>query len=352
MKTRFLNLIPNGNSCTIILHGFIGQYEEIRSADVTRELLEAEKLYNTIEIRLNSPGGEVFTGIAIFNMLRNTKAEVKIFVDGIAASMGAVLALCGRHVEMSRYSQLMLHTVRGGCYGTREEIENYLEQMDRLEGTLCDMLAEKSGKTPEEIRSTYFEDRKDHWLSAEEALELGFIDAIYDAPPVDLPENCTPFEAYAIFQNRYDNSFKKEEMFEKLKKHASFSDCLDEVAVLNRIDELKGKADRADALEQERDTFKAQVDEYKQKEQEARAKAIEDYLDQAIKVDEKFGEDARDGYRAMLEANFEKGKAVIDGMAKKRLAVEDIDNGAQGSSVKKSPFEARLEEIRLKNQKK
>lgn len=349
MKKGFFNLIPNGDSCTILLFGLIGEYEEIRSSDIVRQLLEAEKLYKRIEIRINCPGGEVFTGIAIFNALRNLKTEVLIYVDGVAASMGAVLALCGHHVEASKYSKFMFHGASGGCWGNRKEIEKYLSQLEEIDNTLCRMLSDKCGKTEEEIREAYF-DGQDHWFTAEEALALGFIDGIYDADPVTVPEDSSPEEIFAVFHNKYQYSLNQEEMFEKLKKMASFSDCADEVAVLKRIDEMKATADRVPGLEKEKTDLEALVDGYKQKETDAAAKAIEDYLDQAIKVDEKFGEDAREGYRAMLNADPVKGKAVIDAMPKKRKAIEDVDTG--GGAPKKGAFEARMEEINKNNQKK
>lgn len=349
MKKGFFNLIPNGDSCTILLFGYIGECEEIRSSDIVRQLLEAEKLYKTIEIRLNSPGGEVYTGIAIFNALRNSKAEIRIYVDGIAASMGAIIALCGRHVEASKYSKFMFHGASGGCWGNRKEIEQYLTQLEEIDNTLCKMLSEKCGKTEDEIRETYF-DGQDHWITAEEALALGFIDGIYDADPVAVPENCSPEEVFAAFHNRYTNSLNQEKMFEKLKKMASFSDCADEVAVLKRIDEMKAAAEKLPALEKEKAALETEVEGYKEKEKAAAAKAIEDYLDQAIKVDEKFGEDAREGYRAMLNADPVKGKAVIAAMPKKRKAIEDVDT--TGGAPKKTPFEARMEEINKNNQKK
>lgn len=349
MKKGFFNLIPNGgDSCTILLFGYIGEGGDVRSADIVRELLEAEKQYRTIEIRINTPGGEVHTGVAIFNALRSSKADIRIYVDGIAASMGAVVALCGRHIEASKYARFMFHGASGGCWGNRREIEQYLEELDETDNTLCRMLSEKCGKTPEEIRAAYF-DGHDHWFTAEEALGLGFIDGIYDAEPVSVPENCSPEEAFAAFHNNYQHSINHEKMFEKLKKMASFSDCADEVAVLKRIDEMRAAAERVPGLEKEKSDLQTEVDSYKEKEKAAHARAIEDYLDEAITVDEKFGEDAREGYRVMLEANFDTGKAVIDAMPKKRRAIEDIN--ADGGAPKKSAFEARLEEIR-NNQKK
>ena len=353
-KTKFFNLIPDGDSCTLLLFGYIGEYEQIRSSDVVRELMEAEKQYKTINVRLNSHGGEVFTGMAIYNALRNTQVEIKIYVDGIAASMAAVLALCGRHVEASKYAKFMFHGASGGCWGNRKEIEKYLSQLEEIDNTLCKMLAEKCGKTEDELREAYF-DGQDHWFTAEEALALGFIDGIYDADPVTVPENCSPEEAFAVFHNKYENSLNQEEMFEKLKKMASFANCADEAAVMTRIAEVTAAADKVptlekekEALEKERDDLQEKVDAHEKEKEEAHAQAIEDILDEAIEA-EKFGADAREGYHAMLTANFEKGKAVIDAMPKKRLAVEDIDKGDK--TPKKGPMEARLEEIQNNSKK-
>lgn len=350
MKKGFFNLIPNGDSCTILLFGYIGESGDIRSADIVRELLEAEKLYRTIDIRINSPGGEVHTGIAIFNALRSSKAEIRIFVDGIAASMGAVVALCGRRVEASKYARFMFHGASGGCWGNRKEIEQYLEELDETDNTLCRMLSEKCGKTPEEIREAYF-DGHDHWFTAEEALALGFIDAIYDAEPVAVPEDYSPEEMFAAFHDRYTNSINHEKMFEQLKKMASFADCVDVAAVLKRIDEIQAAANKVPGLEKEKADLEVVVNNYKQQEKDATATRNKAVLDQAIAVDGKFGEDARAGYLTMLEANFEQGKAVIDALPKKRLAVEDIDGGGEGGAPKMGAFEARMEEIRNNHKK-
>ena len=177
---NFFNIIPGNGWCCLLLYGEIGG--EVRSGDVMRELLEAERTYGRIDVRINSVGGEVYTGIAIFNALRQSKADIHIYIDGIAASMASAIALCGKPVEMSRYARLMIHTVRGGCWGTKKDMADCIQQLDALEGTLCSMYAEKLGRSEEEIRTQYF-DGEDHWLSAQEALSQGFIDGIYDVEP-------------------------------------------------------------------------------------------------------------------------------------------------------------------------
>ena len=117
---KFFNIIPGNGSCCLLLYGEIGG--EVSCGDVMRNLLEAEKQYGRIDVRINSVGGEVYPGIAIFNALRQSKADIHIYIDGIAASMASAIALCGKPVEMSRYARLMIHTVRGGCCSTEVSI--------------------------------------------------------------------------------------------------------------------------------------------------------------------------------------------------------------------------------------
>ena len=80
-------MIPGTDACCILLYGDIGEYDDnVRSGDIARELLEAEALTGKVDVRINSNGGEVYSGIAIFNALKNSKADITIYVDGIAAS--------------------------------------------------------------------------------------------------------------------------------------------------------------------------------------------------------------------------------------------------------------------------
>lgn len=87
--------------------------------------------------------------------MKNSKADITIYVDGIAASMASVIALCGKPVRMSRYARLMLHSVQGGCYGNKDEMKDCIREIEALEDTLCEMYATRMGKDKEEIRAMY-----------------------------------------------------------------------------------------------------------------------------------------------------------------------------------------------------
>ena len=89
-------MIPGEDACCILLYGDIGEYSDVTAAAIVRELMEAEASGKRIDVRINSNGGDVYTGIAIFNALRGSKADIHIYVDGIAASMASVIALCGK----------------------------------------------------------------------------------------------------------------------------------------------------------------------------------------------------------------------------------------------------------------
>ena len=336
MNHKYFNIIPSENrSCCILLYGNIGEWEDLNSADVTKELMQAEAMYDNIDVRINSTGGEVYTGIAIFNAFRNSKANIKIYVDGIAASMASVIALCGKPVFMSKYARLMIHSVSGGVYGNKVEIQKCLEEINALEDTLCEMYAAKTGKTAVEMKEAYF-DGEDHWIKAEEAKNLGFIDGIYDAEPV--PEDSTPEQIYAEFNNRLKKPQNKVDMnLEKLKKHERFSDCASEEDVLQAVDALEAEASD---LREENATLRAENQGFKTAQtarEEAEKKAL---LDEAEK-DGRIDANTRKVYKNLLDSDRANGEAALMALKPQRRAMVDINNQPEDQS----PWEKRQAEI-------
>ncbi|MDH6357236.1 head maturation protease, ClpP-related [Parabacteroides sp. PF5-9] len=343
---RFFNTIPGDDACCILLHGDIGYYDSVRSADIARELLEAEATFKKIDVRINSMGGDVYAGIAIFNAFRNCKAEITIYVDGVAASMASVIALCGKPLYMSKYARLMIHGVSGGYYGNKEELKSCLKDIETLEATLCDMYAEKLQLTPEEIRTRYF-DGADHWLTAEEALKLGFIDGIYDAEPI--PEDSTPEQVFSHYQNHYNQSLNTDKnMFEQLKKRPLFANCANDEDVLKRIDELETTAGKVPDLEAANGKLKDEVDEYKKKENEAQEAADETLVNTAFE-EGRITDPEKTVYRAALKTDREKTEAALKTLPVKRRAMDNLGAPlADGESA----WAKRQKEIEAKNSKK
>lgn len=349
---KYFNILPGDGRCTVLLYGEIGG--DVRSGDVMRELLDAERRYGRIDVRINSVGGEVYAGIAIFNALRQSKADIHIYIDGIAASMASAIALCGKPVEMSRYARLMIHTVRGGCWGTKKDMADCIEQLEALEGTLCQMYAAKLGCSAEEIKEHYF-DGEDHWLSAHEALAGGFIDGIYDvdaqAEPVPT-EEMSAEEIYATFNNRLEAAAVVRQhteqpqtennmaLLEELKKNPKFKDCASEEAALQIVAQLTQTAAAAETVAAENATLKAENQAFKDKEAQSFIAEKKKLLDDAEKCG-KINAVTRPAFEALLESDYEKGKKALDDLRPTKRVMDSLD----GSTPQESAWDKRKSQI-------
>lgn len=337
--SKFFNMIKTDGTCSILLYGDIGEREAVRSGDIARELMEAERDGGKIDVRINSDGGDVYTGIAIFNALRGSKADITIWVDGIAASMASVIALCGRKVLMSRYARLMLHSVMGGCYGNKDEMRRCIEEIESLEATLSEMYAEKTGRTAEEIRSAYF-DGEDHWLRAEEALALGFIDGIYDADPV--PEDSTPEEAYKIFTNRLTKPQNKTNMnLDELRKRPRFKNCATDDDLMREIDSLETEAGKVPGLEKDLQAAQGELKTFRDKAAADDEAAKKKLLDDA-EGDGRIDAESRPIYKNLLDKDRENGEKALQRLRPKRRVMTDIRRDPDGES----PWNQRMREIK------
>lgn len=335
---QIFNVIPgpDKDTCCILLYGAIGPWEEVTAPNIVSDILSAERTYKKIDVRINSVGGDVFAGIAIFNALRQTKAEVTIYIDCIAASTASFIAACGRTVKMSKYAQLMLHRPSSWADGDAETMKQRAAELEKVEEMLCQIYSERTGKGIDEIRATYM-DGTDHWLSADEAMELGFIDEIYDIPEEEEPISnaYTPQQRCEQYTARYLDSVKsslniEQKMLEKIKKLPSFSDCADETAVMERIIALNDKVKEYDALVVRNMALETALNDYKEKEKQAHEKAIDDEIEAAV-LSGKIGDDKRTNFKAMLVADYANAHAILESLpVKKRVSaiITPIDSGS------------------------
>lgn len=345
--SRFFNITTSDDgTSTIFLYGDIGDYTEVQSGRIAQELMEAERVSRRIHVRINSNGGEVYSGIAIFNALRHSQADIRIYVDGIAASMASVIALCGKPVEMSKYARLMLHSVSGGCYGNKQDLQRCMEEIESLEGSLSEIYAERLGMSQEEVRQTYF-DGEDHWLTAQEALDLGFIDGIYDADPV--PADSTPAQIYTLFNNRLIEPQKnREDMnLEDVKKRPRFKDCASDADVFRLMDQLEEDAGKVPILTKENTDLKAKVKTYEDKAAAEDLAARKQLLD-AAEQDGRIDATTRPIYENLLANDRENGEKALAQLPVKRRVMEDLHLEPNGEE---SPWNRRMREIKDKRKK-
>lgn len=131
-----------------------------------------------IVLRINSPGGEVFDGLAIFNRLREHGPCVEVRIDGIAASMASVIAMAGAPVKMAANALIMMHNPNGLCVGDSGDMRDLADMLDKVRGSLTRAYENKTGKTSDEISAMM---DAETWLNADEALAMGFADEITGA---------------------------------------------------------------------------------------------------------------------------------------------------------------------------
>ncbi|WP_171606452.1 head maturation protease, ClpP-related [Limnovirga soli] len=204
MKKKFW-IVNQVNSFTaeILLYGFIGEYEAIDDAAFITDLRTLENTFSTINIRVNCGGGDVYKGLTIFNAIRNSKASINGFVDGIAASMGAVIIAACTNVQMSKYARYMTHRVTGYNGGNADDMRNFADQLDQLENIIAEIIAKRTGLTAADAKTKYITNQ-DRWIGADQALQEKIIDGIYDAEPIALP--ATENNAQQLF-NAYHKIF-------------------------------------------------------------------------------------------------------------------------------------------------
>ena len=138
--------------------------------------IEAEQ----ITVRINSYGGSVTDGIAIYNAIKRHPAKVTISIEAAAYSVASLIAMAGDTVEMAENALLMIHAPWGYAGGNSVELREYADMLDKYSQSMASSYVSKSGQTQDEILAL-LTDGKDHWYSAEEAKASGFVDAITGA---------------------------------------------------------------------------------------------------------------------------------------------------------------------------
>ena len=153
--------------------------------DYTANVIQAQLLYlssadadRDISIYLNTPGGSVYAGLGIYDTMQFVKSRVATICTGLAASMGAVLLVAGEPGMRAAlpHSRVMIHQPLGGVQGQASDIEITAREILKLKDELYQIIADHSGQSIERIRQ---DADRDHWLTAQEALEYKMIDKVF-----------------------------------------------------------------------------------------------------------------------------------------------------------------------------
>lgn len=147
---------------------------DVSSYDI-KELLENFKDVKVINVHINSCGGDVYEGIAIYNLLKNHNAKVKVYIDGIAASIASAVAMAGDEIIMSESSMMMIHNCYCWAQGNSQELRKQADDMDKVMQAVISCYMSKINITEEKLKEMLAEET---YLSAEECLKIGFATSI------------------------------------------------------------------------------------------------------------------------------------------------------------------------------
>lgn len=124
-----------------------------------------------IDVYINSPGGSVFEGVAIYNQLMRWDGKKFVHIDGIAASIASVIAMCGDDIEMAGNGLMMIHRAWGLGMGTSDEMRKTAEALDKIDGVILDTYTARTGGDRKKIEGWMHDET---WMNADEAVERGF----------------------------------------------------------------------------------------------------------------------------------------------------------------------------------
>jgi len=128
-----------------------------------------------ITLHINSTGGDVFEGQAIYTALKNYTGKVTAKIEGLAASMATVIALAADTIEMTSNSLFMIHSPMSNVFGNKSQMRRQVNALEKVESTMLNVYSKRTGLDEEKIS---FMLEAETWLSAEEAKEMGFVDSI------------------------------------------------------------------------------------------------------------------------------------------------------------------------------
>lgn len=180
--------------------GWFGGMSAASCADALKQIGNVD----TLDIYINSPGGNVFDGIAIYNQLARFKARKIVHVDALAASIASVIAMAGDVIKMASNAQMMIHDPWGLVAGTAEDLRTTADTLDQCRDTILDTYVARAKVDRDECMKWMSDET---WMRAATALERGFCDEIEQVEQGD--PNDSAFPLLAKFKNTPPDLMKR-----------------------------------------------------------------------------------------------------------------------------------------------
>jgi ATP-dependent Clp endopeptidase proteolytic subunit ClpP len=151
------------------------------SAKMFQKELTALGKVDAITLHVNSPGGDVFDGFAIYNQLKQHPAKITVSIDGLAASIASIISMSGDKINIAANAMMMIHDPQGGAMGNSDEMRRVAALLDTVKGNLAQTYVDRTALDRKQIEDWMAEET---WLTADAAVQHGFADAVTDASQV------------------------------------------------------------------------------------------------------------------------------------------------------------------------
>ena len=171
---RHFSADASGGNGELFIFDDIGEsfFDEGITGKSVNEALKAMGSVNTITVHVNSPGGAVFDGLAIYNLLAQHKAKIVVEIDGLAASAASVIAMAGDEIRMAENALMMIHPASSMAFGTADDMRDTADILEKITDNLVNIYAARTGQPLDKMAELVSDET---WLDSTEALALGLI---------------------------------------------------------------------------------------------------------------------------------------------------------------------------------
>lgn len=183
LQTRRFECAAKSGVAEIVIYGAIGNdpWDDtaVSAKQFSDELAKLPENVKEIHLRINSGGGDVFEGVTIYERLKQHKAKVIVYVDGLAASIASIIAMAGDEIVIGEGAYMMIHRPWTMAWGNTSDFERTISLLDKLEDSMISIYSKKTGLSRAELTKMISED---FWMDATESVELKFAHRKTEAP--------------------------------------------------------------------------------------------------------------------------------------------------------------------------
>lgn len=336
MTQTYIDAInPQSQVAEMHLYGSIGN--KIDGDLFARELASLDRQCNQVNIRGNCPGGDVLQGMSIVSAILSMVTPVHVYVDGIMASMGAVIAVCADRVIMQDFAKLMIHDPFFSDNGAMTAKQR--KMLDKIRDMLLGVLMRR-GKNEEEISRLMTEET---WFSAKEARELNLCDEILASNRAESFLRLTPQQIITQISAEYQPQNQNvmnltNEAAELLKLKAEATEAEVSAAVVALHGRVATQTKRADDAEQRAKAAENELSEIRKAQAEERKKEAETLVATAIK-DGRINAAAQESYLALFEKDHEAAKTALASIPRRTNIANQI-GGKDAAPERQAKLEA------------